>query len=70
MENIIQKYYLEPNSVLVKLNPAINGQVDCWFDAVKNNKTIRQHRSIAVEDIDSNDDSILEAVIITNWANL
>ena len=45
MEAIIEKYYLEPNSILVNYQKGSNG-VDCWFDTDK----IRQHRCLSFED--------------------
>ena len=48
MDAIIEKYYLEPNSVLVNYQEGTNG-VDCWFDTDK----VRQHRCLSFEDFKS-----------------
>ena len=45
MNYIIDKYYLETDSKLVKHNVGING-VDCWFDTNK----VRQHRCLTFKD--------------------
>ena len=47
MNTIIEKYYLEPNSVLVSHNQGTNG-VDCWFDT----DVVRQHRCLSFEDFE------------------
>lgn len=47
VSSILDKYYLEPNSVLVNHQEGTNG-VDCWFDTDK----VRQHRCLSKEDFE------------------
>ena len=46
MNEIIEKYHLIKDSILVYNEKPINGKVDCWFDA----GNIRQHRCLTIED--------------------
>jgi hypothetical protein len=45
VSSILDKYYLESNSVLVNHQEGTNG-VDCWFEA----DNIIQHRCLSFED--------------------
>lgn len=53
MKDIIEKYFLEPGSKLVKHQIGTNG-VDCWFDLgsnqLKRQSLLRQHRCIDFAD--------------------
>jgi len=45
LNTILEKYYLEPSSMLINYQEGTNG-VDCWFDSPQ----WRQHRCLSFED--------------------
>lgn len=55
MKELLEKYYIEPGSILVYHETTLN-RVDCWFDL----NEIRVHRCLSIEDFYALNDFIDE----------